>query len=159
MGESRLVQVLKFLGFYCVYSLQEKVSDETRIIHKGVPMSWDFSSSSGTTVVYDDDGLPWIRPGFIDPAILGEKLIHGAYIPFIRDGGAWLSNTFPKVRLYVMGNTLEMRIPAAVALIFRARATEIRGDITKATGMLNTAGLIEDPAEPMHSKHLMLLNP
>ena len=75
--------------FKQVSTLVETVGGQSKTIAKGTPLTWD--ANNGVTVIYDEDGYPWVTPG--------EAPVHGlrkgAYVPFSNDGGAGMRFLFP----------------------------------------------------------------
>lgn len=93
MGE--LLDVLRLNNFFMVAGTTERargrLSEE--IVGRGTPLTWD--ANNGTMVVYDDNGMPWIRSRKF-PLDAAEEtwakrfnLQRGAYVPHSNDGGTF----------------------------------------------------------------------
>src|SRR5665213_1336146 len=59
-------------------------------IKKGTPLIWDYNN--GVTVVYDENGDPWLHRG---RARISDKFVRGAHVPMSNDGGWGIRNLFP----------------------------------------------------------------
>ena len=87
-------------GFRSVFGAQEAVGGDARSrnVEKGQAMTCD--SNNGVTVIYDNDGFPWIAPiMFLErvPDFEGRMgLRKGAYVPFSNDGGYGIRKMFPE---------------------------------------------------------------
>ncbi len=79
-------------------------TDEELRVKRGKPNTYD--SNNGVTVVYDEDGRPWIiRSSHIDK--VGMDSLHiaageynmkrGAYVPHSNDGGTFVNEVLPKL--------------------------------------------------------------
>jgi len=156
MGESRLVRVLVFLGFHCVHQLYEFFGEKgIHEIKTGTPLTWDYSPSGGMTVVYDEEGRPWIRIGHITRKVFGSNLKKGAYIPFAKDGGNFIKHTFPRLRILGAGSGPHVvRNPKTAVLLMMARAAKLGGDSDKAHTMFEIAMLIENPRREIDESEL-----
>ena len=80
-------------GFLSVYGTTEKVGRVGGRVHRGESFTWD--QNNGISVVYDEEGRPWIKRGSIDLTgrlnnYGGGRLIRGAYVPHSNDGGEFV---------------------------------------------------------------------
>lgn len=77
------------------------------LVGKGEPKHWD--SNNGTTVVYDQEGYPWIKSskffgteGVPLTAVMRRHgLTRGAYVPHSNDGGTWKRYLFEQTGVEV----------------------------------------------------------
>ena len=147
MGGSQLVRVLQFFGFLCVNGFTEKTAPGMRApVTPKKPSTYGYNQSQGLTVVYDEVGRPWVRPGYIKPEFISPYLgDDNVYTPFSRDGGEWVRNTFGKGGIYVLGNYWLVRLPRAVDLLHQASNAEAEGRIEEARSLLRRAGFVNSP--------------
>ena len=95
MGESKLSHKLLEMGFFWVLGTSEHpgMTSESHRVRRGAPNTW--GSNNGVTVVYDEEGRPWIiRRGreisnhdFDEKILFAHNLKRGAYVPHSNDGG------------------------------------------------------------------------
>ncbi len=90
---SILSQVLLAHKFMPVQGTTEKVGVEKKTVSKGAPFTWD--TNNGVSVVYDENGHPWIVRGEFNPRRLYmsykvDLLTRGAYVPHSNDGGQYI---------------------------------------------------------------------
>lgn len=94
MGK-KLSHALIDLGFFSVLGTSEHPGMKKEEVHvkRGTPNTFD--SNNSVTVVYDEEGRPWIIPskkanGGIWDEICVYQLRAGAYVPHSNDGGNFL---------------------------------------------------------------------
>ena len=99
-NEKKLSQTLQELGFYKALNSREfpGMSREGVVVGTGTKNTWD--QNNGTTVVYDEEGSPWvIRNRFLTEGcakeLRGFHLEMGAYVPHSNDGGEFILTHFP----------------------------------------------------------------
>lgn len=80
---------LEKMNFKNVLGKTELVRGNHINIHKGLPLTWD--KNNGVTVVYDENGEPWVYRGIIE----FPELKRGAHVPFSNDGGWHMKQLFP----------------------------------------------------------------
>jgi len=95
MGTTSLSDVLRDLGFHCVLNTTERVCTDHNTVERGTPFTAD--RNNGVSVVYDQEGRPWIRRGHLDGVDLGRVQVAsgyalklGAYVPHSNDGGHYI---------------------------------------------------------------------
>lgn len=98
---SKLSCALLGLGFFSVLGTTEHAggSGQEVIVKRGTPFTWDYNN--GVTVVYDEEGRPWIRRGSVgseEIATLPPCTINpGAYVPHSNDGGYFVREVLPNL--------------------------------------------------------------
>ena len=96
---NKLSHNLMDLGFFSALGTSEHPAMERQETHvkRGKPNTYD--SNNGVTVVYDEEGRPWIIrsvPLFSEEVrIILRNLKHGAYVPHSNDGGNFVLNILP----------------------------------------------------------------
>lgn len=102
---SKLSHDLIDLGFFSALGTSEHpgVMRVERHVGRGIANTCD--SNNGVTVVYDEDGRPWIlkddrieeiRKEFQE-VITEHRLTRGAYVPHSNDGGYFVREILPKL--------------------------------------------------------------
>ncbi|HEY4528466.1 MAG TPA: hypothetical protein VJJ48_01400 [Candidatus Paceibacterota bacterium] len=99
----KLCALLKSMKFYPVLGTTEYAGGNSKPVEvkKGKPLTWD--RNNGVAVVYDEDGCPWIKEGFMQPGGCGGLTINqyiltrGAYVPHSNDGGYFVREVLPKL--------------------------------------------------------------
>ena len=83
---------LSSLDFRMVLGMTETVGGGANpsIIGKGKPLTWD--ANNGVTVIYDENGSPWVHRG----TLIISDLQRGAHVPFSNDGGSGIRQLFPR---------------------------------------------------------------
>lgn len=94
MGD-RLSQKLAAAGFFCALGSTEYLGGQSVVVERGAPRRYDWNN--GVSVVYDEDGTPWIKHGRVDLEEFG--LDHwsdrGAHVPHSNDGGHFVREVLP----------------------------------------------------------------
>ena len=90
---STLSQTLLKHNFFSALGTTERIVDRPQIVRRGKPFTYD--SRNGTTVIYDEDGRPWIALNDVDLASLLADfrefpLASGAYVPHASDEGFFI---------------------------------------------------------------------
>ena len=100
MENKRLSCRLIELGFFCALGTEERTPIRRyRRVHKGNPLKYD--ARDGVTVVYDEEGRPWIKEstGYDKDEfarLTGDYDLHwGAYVPHANDQGYWFREVMP----------------------------------------------------------------
>jgi hypothetical protein len=96
MGERKLSYNLMDMGFFSALGTSEHlgIGSKESYVGRGNPFTWD--SNNGVTVVYDEEGRPWIKATRDVPEdlfILGPRfpqMTRGAFVPHSNDGGHFL---------------------------------------------------------------------
>ena len=103
----RLSHKLIDLGFFSALGTSEHAGVTGKEVHvkRGNPYTYD--SNNGVTVVYDEDGRPWIiqsNLGFsqivaesLQNAVEELELKRGAYVPHSNDGGQFVRVVIPSL--------------------------------------------------------------
>jgi hypothetical protein len=97
-----LSQKLKAAGFYYALGTYENyydieknkyVSAKERV-KKGEPYHSGYNN--GVTVVYDEEGRPWVKSGFVNTKTtfsdVSKLRFDGAYVPHSNDGGHFMKS-------------------------------------------------------------------
>jgi len=100
---SKLSNTLVGLGFFSALGTTESIVSEGHHVKRGTPRTWD--SNNGVTVIYDEEGRPWIIRNNYDDEVADaiQVLIHdhdvqrGAYVPHSNDGGHFVCEVIPKL--------------------------------------------------------------
>ena len=103
---SKLSHKLIDLGFFSALGTSETSKGkmgEYVYVKRGKPRTYD--SNNGVTVVYDEDGRPWIIITFaiskvavsFNEAVLEHNLQRGAYVPHSNDGCYFIHKVIPKL--------------------------------------------------------------
>ncbi len=82
---------LRAAGFIKVLDLPESIGGLNYNIDRGAPLTWN--TNNGVTVVYDEEGKPWVKPGTFE--ITGGFKKEG-HVPMSNDGGAAMRRLFPQ---------------------------------------------------------------
>ena len=91
----KLSHKLLALGFFSALGTSEHPGMTQEEVHVGRGTPNTFDGNNGVTVIYDEDGRPWIQStkhitGLIILALRGHNLKRGAYVPHSNDGGHFL---------------------------------------------------------------------
>lgn len=115
---NKLSQVLLDCKFMPVYGTTERSGSQQRPVLLGRPFTWD--TNNGISVVYDEEGRPWIKRGGINSSVFYAygQLNTGAYVPHSNDGGAFASQVLDQMCGQVSGRDLtEVRRTAGLMLV------------------------------------------
>ena len=89
-----LSQVLKEQGYKNVLATNERHAGGASPVWYGQPFTWDYNN--GVTVVYDENGEPWIKHGRLWlEGLKPELLERGAHVPHSNDGGHFVREILP----------------------------------------------------------------
>lgn len=96
---SKLSHKLLDIGFFSALGTSEEE------VHVGRRTPNTYDSNNGVTVVYDEEGRPWIvRNDHLDGVmekfqivIAEHSLKRGAYVPHSNDGGYFVHEVLPKL--------------------------------------------------------------
>jgi hypothetical protein len=94
MGMSKLSHVLLDFGFFSALGTSERgLPPEEALVKRGTPNTFD--SNNGVTVVYDEEGRPWIMhhtcvTDEVWNALQEYSLKCGANVPHSNDGGHFM---------------------------------------------------------------------
>ncbi|MFH1170829.1 MAG: hypothetical protein V1704_04695 [Candidatus Vogelbacteria bacterium] len=130
---STLSQVLLEHQFMPVYGTTEKVDGKLMLVSTGMPFTWD--ANNGISVVYDENGRPWIKRGNLPSPWSSDcpTIIPGAYVPHSNDGG-WFENEFlgqvEKTDKKVDEVLREAVLMLAVEKLFRRVANDNLADVS-----------------------------
>ncbi len=98
---TKLSHFLIDLGFFSVLGTTEHVGGggQGTLVKRGQPFTHDYNN--GVTVVYDENGCPWIRRGHVstDEFVIwnGGPIVRGAHVPHSNDGGYFVREVMPKL--------------------------------------------------------------
>ncbi len=103
---SKISYKLNDLGFFSALGTSEHSGMTRQAVHvmHGTPHTYDMNN--GVTVVYDEEGRPWIRRWGDNDGVtarLFEGVIHtyslerGAYVPHSNDGGWFVRKVIPNL--------------------------------------------------------------
>lgn len=138
MGKfSKLSQVLLDRKFLPVYGTTEKVASQQKLVLLGTPFTWD--TNNGISVVYDEEGRPWIKRGILDLSQFSDcqTITMGAYVPHSNDGGIFASQVLDQMCSQVSKQDLtEVRRTAGLMLVIEKMMTYVRDINEYMTGYL-----------------------
>jgi hypothetical protein len=103
---TKLSHMLIDLGFFSALGTLERVGPgmgDWNVVKRGEPNT--YGSNNGVTVVYDENGRPWIARavelvsvrGELRNTLLEHNARHGVYVPHSNDGGYFVRETLPQL--------------------------------------------------------------
>lgn len=124
---SQLSQVLLNRKFMPVYGTTERVGSQQKLVLLGTPFTWD--KNNGISVVYDEEGQPWIKRGDLDLSQFSncQTITRGAYVPHSNDGGIFASQVLDQMCGQISKRDLtEVRRTAGLMLVIERMMTHVR---------------------------------
>ena len=115
----KLSHALLDAGFFSALGTCENLVDllggpDPHIVGRGTPFTWD--ANNGVTVIYDEEGRPWIKQSrqiseedkrllsgqpmtraMTGGAMTRVALVTGAYVPHSNDGGRFVCRVLPSL--------------------------------------------------------------
>lgn len=96
--DMKLSHSLMDMGFFSALGTSEHpgMMSEEVYVRRGRPNTWDYNN--GVTVVYDEEGRPWIHCRYFCSTVdieMPRGLQCGAHVPHSNDGGHFVREVIP----------------------------------------------------------------